>query len=97
MRISEKASNTKTGTDSEAQLIGRGARYYPFSYQGEQSYTRRFDQNVSDLAILEQLHYHTINDPSYIKTLHNSLDNADIVANMDGLGKVEHAELKEDF
>ena len=97
VRISEKASNTKNGTDSEAQLIGRGARYYPFTYQGEQSYTRRFDTSVSDLAILEQLHYHTINEPSYIKTLHNSLDNADIMAHLDGLGKVEHAKLKEDF
>lgn len=97
VRISEKASKTKTGTDSEAQLIGRGARYYPFTYQGKQSYTRRFDTSICDLAVLEQLHYHTINEPSYIKTLHNSLDNADIVAHMDGLGKVEHAKLKEDF
>lgn len=97
VRISEKASNTKTGTDSEAQLIGRGARYYPFTYQKEQSYTRRFDNSFNDLAILEQLHYHTINEPSYIKILHNSLDSADVVAHMDGLGKVEHAKLKEDF
>ena len=97
VRISEKASKTKTGTDSEAQLIGRGARYYPFIYEDEQSYTRRFDTSISDLAVLEQLHYHTINEPSYIKTLHNSLDNADIMAHMDGLGKVEHAKLKEDF
>ncbi|MDM1717440.1 DEAD/DEAH box helicase family protein [Thiopseudomonas alkaliphila] len=97
VRISEKASKTKTGTDSEAQLIGRGARYYPFSYQNQQSYTRRFDTSVSSLAILEQLHYHTINEPSYVKVLHDSLDNSNILANMDGLGKVEHAKLKEDF
>lgn len=99
VRISEKAAppRGKYGTDSEAQLIGRGARYYPFIYQGEQSFTRRFDTSVSDLAILEQLHYHTINEPSYIKALHSSLDNADVVAHTDGLGKVEHAKLKEDF
>ena len=35
VRISEQASSSKTGTDSEAQLIGRGARYYPFVYDGK--------------------------------------------------------------
>lgn len=97
VRISEKSSSTKTGTDSEAQLIGRGARYYPFIYQSERSYTRRFDQTVSELGILEQLHYHTINEPAYITTLHNSLEQADVVAYSDGTGRVEHAKLKEDF
>jgi len=97
VRISEKASSTKSGTDSEAQLIGRGARYYPFIYQNDRSYTRRFDQAVSELGILEQLHYHTINEPAYITTLHNSLEQADIIVHNDGAGTVEHAKLKEDF
>lgn len=101
VRISEKASNTKTGTDSEAQLIGRGARYYPFVLKGEaqdeRSYTRRFDNSVNELAILEQLHYHTINEPSYIKTLHQSLDNADLLTHSDGAGQVIHAKLKDEF
>lgn len=35
VRISEGASGTKKTTDSEAQLIGRGARYYPFKYKGK--------------------------------------------------------------
>lgn len=97
VRISEKASSTKANTDSEAQLIGRGARYYPFIYQNEKSYTRRFDISNHDLSILEQLHYHTINEPSYIKVLHASLEQADIVAQSDGNGIVEHAKLKENF
>lgn len=97
VRISESASSTKSGTDSEAQLIGRGARYYPFVLNDEKSFTRRFDLSTSDLSVLEQLHYHTINDPAYIKTLHTSLEQADIVANTDGSGKVEHANLKADF
>lgn len=97
VRISEKASSTKSGTDSEAQLIGRGARYYPFTYQDEKSYTRRFDKNTSELGILEQLHYHTINEPAYIKTLHSSLEQADIISQSDGGGTVAHAKLKEDF
>lgn len=97
VRISESASSTKSGTDSEAQLIGRGARYYPFALDGAKSFIRRFDLSTSDLSILEQLHYHTINDPAYIKTLHTSLEQADIVTDTDGQGTVEHANLKADF
>lgn len=97
VRISEKASSTKANTDSEAQLIGRGARYFPFIYQGERSYTRRFDISNHDLSILEQLHYHTINELSYIKVLHASLEQADIIAQSDGTGIIEHAKLKESF
>lgn len=97
VRISESASSTKSGTDSEAQLIGRGARYYPFVLNGEKSFTRRFDLSNNDLSILEQLHYHTINDPAYIKTLHTSLEQADIIADTDGDGVVEHAKLKSAF
>lgn len=97
VRISESASSTKSGTDSEAQLIGRGARYYPFALDGERSFTRRFDLSSSELSVLEQLHYHTINDPAYIRTLHTSLEQADIVAHIDGRGTVEHAKLKSAF
>lgn len=97
VRISESASSTKSGTDSEAQLIGRGARYYPFVLNDEKSFTRRFDLSNSDLSVLEQLHYHTINDPAYIKTLYTSLEQADIIADTDGDGVVEHAKLKSAF
>lgn len=97
VRISEKASSTKTGTDSEAQLIGRGARYYPFIHNNEKSYTRRFDLSGDDLRILEQLHYHTINETAYITTLHKSLEQADIIVDTDGSGTIEHAKLKSEF
>ncbi|HIC6969344.1 hypothetical protein ACQSET_22260 [Salmonella enterica] len=53
--------------------------------------------SARDLSVLEQLHYHTINEPAYIKTLHKSLEQADIDAHQDGSGKVEHAKLKEEF
>ena len=39
VRISEGAGTTRTATDSEAQLIGRGARYFPFVYEGERKVT----------------------------------------------------------
>lgn len=97
VRISEKAKTTRAATDSEAQLIGRGARYYPFIYEGQKSYTRRFDKEATELSILEQLHYHTINDTAYISALHASLEQADIIAHNDGQGTVEHAKLKDEF
>jgi type III restriction enzyme len=78
VRISEGASTTKNTTDSEAQLIGRGARYFPFVQEGERSYTRRYDYSGSDLKLIETLHYHTINENAYIKNLEKSLEAANI-------------------
>lgn len=89
VRISEGASATKTTTNSEAQLIGRGARYYPFGYQGEYSYTRRFDYLPSDLKVIETLHYHTINESKYIKNLHQSLETANIEVKEDQYNRLE--------
>ena len=69
---------TKTGfvagktTNTEKQLIGRGARYYPFVIGNnvEEKYTRKFDENENnELRIIEQLHYHSANNPRYISEL----------------------------
>lgn len=62
-------------TLSEAQLIGRGARYFPFALeQGQDKYTRKFDDDVSnDLKILEELYYHTKEDSRYISELKRAL------------------------
>lgn len=73
VRIGEQPITT-TQTNSEAQLIGRGARYNPFVYEGKASYTRRFDRSSPDLQILESLHYHTINDKKYIDNLTKSFE-----------------------
>lgn len=97
VRISEKSSKTKNSTDSEAQLIGRGARYYPFVYEGEKSFTRRFDMSLKELRVLEQLHYHTVNEPTYIKTLHKSLEQADVISDSDGSSEIKHAKVKDSF
>lgn len=76
VRLSDdpKAKGTKATTMSEAQLIGRGARYYPFLLDGERSFTRRFDDDSKDSLIMETIHYHTINEPQYLKNLVNALD-----------------------
>lgn len=62
-------------TLSEAQLIGRGARYYPFALEeGQDKYTRKFDDDTSnDLKILEELYYHTKEDSRYISELKKAL------------------------
>jgi type III restriction enzyme len=70
-------TNTTIGktTLSEAQLIGRGARYYPFALEdGQDKFTRKFDDDISnDLKTLEELYYHTKEDSRYISELKKAL------------------------
>lgn len=63
------------GTISEAQLIGRGARYCPFKIVDEQpKYQRKYDDDVDNqLRICETLYYHCWNEPRYISELHTAL------------------------
>ncbi|MGX0404340.1 DEAD/DEAH box helicase family protein [Staphylococcus epidermidis] len=96
VKVDEKKKVTKNATNAEAQLIGRGARYYPFIYEGEQSYKRRFDNEFSDLKAIETLHYHTINDSSYIKNLHQSLTEAKVQTNIDK-NKIHEGKVKDKF
>ena len=62
-------------TLSEAQLIGRGARYFPFALEaGQDKYTRKYDDDVeNDLKVLEELYYHTKEDSRYISELKKAL------------------------
>ena len=46
VRIEQEAATNKNATMVEAQLIGRGARYYPFELDGVKSYQRRFDNDT---------------------------------------------------
>ena len=70
-------SNRSIGntTISEAQLVGRGARYFPFALdEGQDPCTRKFDDDVSnELKILEELYYHTKEDSRYISELKQAL------------------------
>ncbi len=63
------------GTISEAQLIGRGARYCPFQIDDEQpKYQRKYDHDVGNkLRVCETLYYHCWNEPRYISELHIAL------------------------
>jgi len=72
--------NTKTGqigktTISEAQLIGRGARYCPFTLDvTESKYQRKYDEDIdNELRICEELFYHSSYNPKYIHELNEAL------------------------
>ena len=62
-------------TIAERQLIGRGARYYPFKINSEDDqYKRKFDkQPESENKILEELYYHSAYNPRYILELTSAL------------------------
>ncbi|WP_412990210.1 DEAD/DEAH box helicase family protein [Pediococcus siamensis] len=98
VRISEEAATNKNATMVEAQLIGRGARYYPFEINGEKSYQRRFDEDPSNnQLILETLHYHTMNEPQYLKQLVGSLKQMDLPTGKDSKNPPIEIKVKSDF
>ena len=84
-------------TTREAQLIGRGARYYPFSINDNQDkYMRKYDNDLKNpLRILEVFYYHAQDESTYITNLTNSLVNEGL---LDEKPKVEKImKLKETF
>ena len=62
-------------TIAEAQLIGRGARYFPFILpENDDEYRRKFDNDTAhELRVLEELHYHSVNNPRYISEIRTAL------------------------
>ena len=62
-------------TISEAQLIGRGARYFPFLLPDHPDrFRRKFDGDLDhELRVLEELHYHSIHDSRYISEIRTAL------------------------
>ena len=69
-RDAKKNKPGKT-TIAEAQLIGRGARYFPFKLTKEQDkFKRKFDNETgNDLRVIEELYYHSATNPKYIQEL----------------------------
>lgn len=61
-------------TISEAQLIGRGARYCPFKFDDDQQRDKRkYSDYENPNAICETLLYHCMQDSRYITELNNAL------------------------
>jgi len=85
-----------TTTLSEAQLIGRGARYFPFALSGsDDRFRRKFDGDLDhELRVLEELHYHSIHDSRYISEIRQALIEQGM---MDETEVTRELKLKESF
>ncbi|MFH1402338.1 MAG: DEAD/DEAH box helicase family protein [Patescibacteria group bacterium] len=94
-RDARKGKPGKT-TIAEAQLIGRGARYFPFITEDvNERYRRKFDGNLEkDLRIIEELHYHSVNDSRYIDEIRKALIQKGFI---DALDEEKELKLKEEF
>ena len=103
VRMYEERNEEKNGkigktTIAEAQLIGRGARYFPFAIEeGQNKYTRKFDSDIdNNLKILEELYYHTKEDSRYISELKKALIETGIYEDEDNFVEKE-LKLKDSF
>ncbi len=78
-----KSNEVGKTTMAEAQLIGRGARYFPFvdSDQPDMALEKRkFDSDVTHpLRILEELYYHCSHNPRYIQEIRNALQDTGMI------------------
>lgn len=85
-------------TIAEAQLIGRGARYFPFvSEEVQEKFKRKYDDDrQNDLRILEELYYHTREDSRYISELKKALIQTGIYEDEDDF-ELKELKLKTDF
>ena len=68
-------------TIQEAQLVGRGARYYPFELNNpDERFTRKFDEELNnELRVVEQLHFYSIENNRYISELRKALEKGGIM------------------
>lgn len=70
----KKVGKTAAATVSEKQLIGRGVRYFPFTFEDKLPNKRKFDGIEHELKILEELFYYTFDEQSrYISELKTEL------------------------
>ncbi|KKW33613.1 MAG: Type III site-specific deoxyribonuclease [Parcubacteria group bacterium GW2011_GWA2_53_21] len=76
-----KANKPGNYTIAEAQLVGRGARYWPFATnENSDKYRRKFDEDTAnELRIIEQLHYHSAQNHRYIAEITSALKKTGIM------------------
>jgi type III restriction enzyme len=94
-----KGGKVGATTLSEAQLIGRGARYFPFVAQADEDrFKRKYDDDLdNDLKILEELYYHTKEDSRYISELRKALEEqGSLDPNSENL-VIKELKIKEEF
>lgn len=72
-----KANKIGKTTMQEAQLIGRGARYFPFKDTDQSDAVeekRKYDKKIKHpLRALEELYYHCSHNPKYLHDIQNAL------------------------
>lgn len=97
VKLDEASKNSKS-TISEAQLIGRGARYFPFEYKEEEKYKRKFDREFENpLKILEEMHFHSINRSDYITALTDELRKIGLIDDFESEPQIVELKLKQSF
>ena len=74
----DEAKTSGASTTSEAQLIGRGARYFPFEYKEKDRYKRKFEYS-DPLRMMEAMYFHSVNDNKYIEKLETTLNDMGIL------------------
>lgn len=89
----------KPATTKEIQLIGRGARLYPFVLAGsayaQEMFKRKFDDDCGNpLAALETLHFHSTDGSQYIDALNEGLIEQGL---LEADNKEVSIDLKDDF
>ncbi|MBK9441320.1 MAG: DEAD/DEAH box helicase family protein [Comamonadaceae bacterium] len=91
-----KAGKIGKTTMSEAQLIGRGARYCPFQLAPDQPlYGRKFDADLGhEVRVCEELYYHSAYNPKYIQELNTALQEIGMKAKDT---REQRVRLKDDF
>ncbi|NIY71303.1 DEAD/DEAH box helicase family protein [Marivivens donghaensis] len=93
-----KANKVGKTTMAEAQLIGRGARYFPFMAPDQPDAARekrKYDSAVdTPLRILEELHYHCSHNPKYIQDIRNALRETGM---LDDTARTVRLRLKDSF
>ena len=82
-RSTERHGGPGKQTIQEAQLIGRGARYCPFTTTDEtEKFLRKFDEDIeNELRVCETLYYHCMKDSTYISELTTAMRGIGLMPN----------------
>ncbi|MFZ2889452.1 hypothetical protein, partial [Sulfuricurvum sp.] len=97
VKLDEMKKTTKS-TISEAQLIGRGARYFPFAYNDDDKYKRKFDTDFENpLKILEEMHFYSVNQSDYIASLTKELRKIGLIDDKEDDFKIVELKVKQSF
>lgn len=98
----QTTSDSNTGkigakTVSEAQLIGRGARYCPFKIKlDDEAYKRKFDADIThELRVLEELYFHSEDESRYITEINKALVQSGLIEEEENAPSEFKLELKD--